>query len=58
MLCTLVESKASGLEDKTSDSEGNVSWTFKVSSNVKSGTYEVKISDGEDSVSYSLEVTD
>ena len=52
------ESKASGLEDKTSDSEGNVSWTFKVSSNVKPGTYEVKISDGEDSVSYSLEVTD
>ena len=33
-------SKASGLEDKTSDSEGNVSWTFKVSSNVKPGTYE------------------
>ena len=52
------ESKASGLEDKTSDSEGNVSWTFKVSSNVKPGTYEVKITDGEDSVSYSLEVTD
>ena len=52
------ESKASGLEDKTSDSEGNVSWTFKVSSNVKPGTYEVKISDGEDSASYNLEVTD
>ena len=51
-------SKASGLEDKISDSEGNVSWTFKVSSNVKPGTYEVKISDGEDSASYSLEVTD
>ena len=51
-------SKASGLEDKTSDSEGNVSWTFKVSSNVKPGTYEVKITDGKDSVSYSLEVTD
>ena len=51
-------SKASGLEDKISDSEGNVSWTFKVSSNVKPGTYEVKITDGEDSVSYSLEVTD
>ena len=51
-------SKASGLEDKTSDSEGNVSWTFKVSSNVKPGTYEVKISDGKDSASYSLEVTD
>ena len=50
-------SKASGLEDKTSDSEGNVSWTFKVSSNVKPGTYEVKITDGEDSASYSLEVT-
>ena len=52
------ESKASGLEDKTSDSEGDVSWTFKVSSNVKPGTYEVKITDGEDSASYSLEVTD
>ena len=52
------ESKASGLEDKTSDSEGNVSWTFKVSSNVKPGTYEVKITDGEDSASYSLEVTE
>ena len=52
------ESKASGLEDKTSDSEGNVSWTFKVSSNVKPGTYEVKISDGKDSASYSLEVND
>lgn len=52
------ESKASGLEDKTSDSEGNVSWTFKVSSNVKVGTYEVKITDGENSVSYSLEVTE
>ena len=52
------ESKASGLLDKTSDSEGNVSWTFKVSSNVKPGTYEVKITDGGDSASYSLEVTD
>ena len=51
-------SKARGLEDKTSDSEGNVSWTFKVSSNVKPGTYEVKISDGKDSASYNLEVTD
>ena len=51
------ESKASGLEDKTSDSEGNVSWTFKVSSNVKPGTSEVKITYGEDSASYSLEVT-
>ena len=51
-------SKASGLEDKISDSEGNVSWTFKVSSNVKPGTYEVKISDGKDSASYSLEVSD
>ena len=51
-------SKASGLEDKISDSEGNVSWTFKVSSNVKPGTYEVKISDGKDSASYSLEVRD
>ena len=50
------ESKASGLEDKTSDSNGNVSWTFKVSSNVKPGTYEVKITDGSSNASYSLEV--
>lgn len=50
-------SKASGLEDKISDSEGNVSWTFKVSSNVKPGTYEVKITDGSSNASYSLEVT-
>lgn len=49
-------SKARGLEDKTSDSEGNVSWTFKVSSNVKIGTYEINITDGKDRVSYSLEV--
>ena len=49
-------SKASGLEDKTSDSEGNVSWTFKVSSNVKPGTYEVKITDGSSNASYSIEV--
>ncbi len=49
-------SKATGLEDKTSDSDGNVSWTFKVSSNVKPGTYEVKINDGLNSSSYSLEV--
>ena len=52
------ESKATGLEDKTSDSEGNVSWTFKVSSNVKPGTYEVKITDGSSNASYSLEVTE
>ena len=50
------ESKATGLEDKTSDSNGNVSWTFKVSSNVKPGTYEVKITDGSSNASYSLEV--
>ena len=50
-------SKASGLEDKISDNEGNVSWTFKVSSNVKPGTYEVKITDGSSNASYSLEVT-
>ena len=52
------ESKASGLEDKASDSEGKVSWTFKVSSNVKTGTYEVKITDGSSNASYSLEVTE
>ena len=49
-------SKAKGLNDKTSDNEGNVSWTFKVSGNVKVGTYEINITDGKDIASYSLEV--
>lgn len=37
-------SSASGLEDKISDSDGKVSWTWKVSSNVTPGTYEIIVS--------------
>ena len=50
------KSKAKGLLDKVSDSEGNVNWTFKVSSNVKPGIYDVIISDDNNSVTYSMEV--
>ena len=51
------ESQASGLEDKISDNEGNVSWTFKVSNNIKPGTYNIIISDNKESITYNLEVT-
>lgn len=37
-------SKASGLEDKKSNSDGYVSWTWKVSKNVVGGTYEIIVS--------------
>lgn len=40
-------SKAKGLESKTSDSEGYVSWNFKLSNNIKSGKYKYTINDTE-----------
>lgn len=39
-------SKADGLEDKTSDSNGNVSWTWKVGGKTKAGTYRIVIKGG------------
>ena len=40
-------SKAKGLEKKTSDSEGYVTWNFKLANNVKSGKYKYKVNDEE-----------
>lgn len=42
------KSNADGLENKTSDENGNVSWEWKVSKNVKPGTYKIIISDSKD----------
>ncbi len=39
-------SKADGLEDKTSDSNGIVSWTWKVGGKTKAGTYRIVIKGG------------
>lgn len=49
-------SKASGLEDKISDNEGIVSWTWKVSKNVTPGNYEIVVTDGEFSKTINYEV--
>lgn len=40
------ESSAKGLENKISDKNGNVAWTWKIGSNTKSGTYPVTITGG------------
>lgn len=42
------KSNADGLENKISDDNGNVSWEWKVSKNVKPGTYKIIISDSKD----------
>lgn len=49
-------SKAKGLEDKYSNELGEVDFTFKVSSNVKAGIYDVKIKGGNSSNTFKLEV--
>lgn len=49
-------STASGLEDVTSDSNGNASWSWKVGSRTKSGTYPITVSGGGQSESTSFSV--
>lgn len=49
-------SKAKGLEEKTSDQLGNVSWTWKIGTNTKPGTYRVTISDENNREDYSFTV--
>ena len=41
------ESSAKGLEPKHSDGDGRVSWTWKVSANVKPGEYSIEITSGD-----------
>lgn len=47
-------STASGLEDVTSDSNGNASWSWKVGTRTKSGTYPITVSGGGQSESTSF----
>jgi hypothetical protein len=44
------ESSASGLEDKTSDEEGYVSWTWKIGGNTKPGKYNISINGNEETL--------
>lgn len=41
-------STASGLEEKTSDASGRVSWSWKIGGNTKSDTYKITITGGGD----------
>ena len=43
-------SKAKGLEDKKSDGNGKVSWSWKVGSRTKQGTYRIVISGGNEKI--------
>ncbi len=50
------KSTASGLEDVTSDSNGNTSWSWKVGTRTKSVTYPITVSGGGQSESTSFSV--
>lgn len=49
-------STADGLYTKTSDSNGNVSWEWKVGTRTSSGTYPIRISGGGQTISESFTV--
>ena len=50
------KSKAEGLHAKTSDASGNVSWTWKVGTKTKPGTYKVIIVGGNQTIETSITV--
>ena len=50
-------SSADGLETKTSDSDGVVSWSWKIGTRTKEGTCRISISGGGKSFSTSIEIT-
>ncbi len=52
------ESTAKGLEDKKSDSLGNISWTWNISSNTKAGEYQISIESEKDSYYTTLIIED
>lgn len=43
-------SKADGLEKHTSDSNGNVSWTWQIGGKTNAGTYKITISGGKETI--------
>ena len=52
------ESSAKGLEDKTSDANGNVSWTWKVGAKTKPGTYTITVKGGGEIDTITITITD
>lgn len=50
-------SKANGLEAKTSDANGSVTWSWKIGAKTKSGTYDIVISDGTDEIGSSITIS-
>ena len=52
------ESSAKGLEDKTSDANGNVSWTWKVDAKTKPGTYTITVKGGGETDTITITITD
>lgn len=51
-------STAEGLQDKTSDSNGKVSWTWKVGGKTKLGSYKLYISGGNEKIEVPFSVID
>lgn len=49
-------SSAAGLEEKVSDSDGNVSWTWKIGGRTAAGTFRIVVEGGDESVSVSFTV--
>lgn len=49
-------SKASGLIDKVSDSDGYVTWNFKLASNTKNGNYKIVVNDGNNDYTFDYEI--
>jgi len=52
------KSTAKGLEEKTSDENGDVSWSWRIGTKTKSGEYPVIISDGTNQETYTLTITE
>ena len=51
-------SKASGLEDKAADEDGNVSWTWRVGSSTKPGEHKIVIEGGGESLTLYFKTTE
>jgi len=49
-------SKAKGLEKKTSDSKGRVSWTWKIGGKTKAGTYKVIFKGGGEEITKKITI--
>ncbi len=52
------ESSAKGLENKKTDANGNVSWTWKVGAKTKPGTYTITVKGGGETDTIKITVTD